>query len=296
MLPPIPRLGGGSILIQYTPMSIRTQNSWLCQGLALLLWLACMKPASSSSLSAFSSDHSCRSHTQEFACLLIHPKQTKQLLAQSLQQTVPPSYQDSPRKSQYKRSRKQVRSLSVQAIGTATLGSLSITKAFGAAPYKNNWLSPLSFAITIASAIGAFYYLQQRLRRRNGSIKDTYLLSVPQATLPAPTKDSDRKSIHATAEIYWNKQLYQGSATEIGPQSMRVEVDDVIRGLKILMPVGLTISQDATEPPQRFIVQVVSIQPLATAGNHRSVLELRFPNRWQQQQNKKVKALINVLR
>jgi hypothetical protein len=291
-------------------MPIQPKNSWLYQGIALLLWLACVGPAWSSSLSAFSSDRPkittyllgvdppAPALRPDFDLDLLKnrsrqdPKQTEQLLAQSVEQTAPPSHQDPPGKIRYKRSRRQVRSLSVQAIGTATLGSLSIAKAFEADPHKNNWLSPLGFAIVMLS--GASYYLQQP-KRRNRQTKDIYLLSVPQAALPAPTEDSDRKSIHAIAEIYWNKQLYKGRATEIGPQSIRVEVDDVIRGLKILMPVGLTISQDDAEPPKRFIVQVVSIEPLATIGNHHSVLELRFPNRWQQQQNKKVKELMNAL-
>ncbi|MGA7951982.1 MAG: hypothetical protein WCA07_00530 [Gloeobacterales cyanobacterium] len=220
--------------------------------------------------------------------------QKEKLLAQSIEQTSPPPYQDRPQKNRYKRSRRQVRSLSVQAIGTATLGSLSIAKAFEADPHKNNWLSPLVFAIAMVSA--AFYFLGQKPRRRNDRIKDTDLLRVTQTLLlPAPREDSERKSIQATAEIYWNKRLYKGRATEIGPQNMRVEIDDVIRGLKILMPVGLIISQDDRIPPQHFLVQVVSIQPLAIAGNHRYVLELRFPNRWQQQQDQKVKELIDVL-
>jgi hypothetical protein len=291
-------------------MSIQPKNSWLYQGLALLLWLAYIGPAWSSSLSAFSRDRPkittyllgvdppAPTLRPDFDLDLLKnrsrqaPSQTEQLLAQSVEQTAPPSSQDPPGKGRYKRSRRQVRSLSVQAIGTATLGSLSIAKAFEVDPYKNNWLSPLGFAIAIAS--GAFYYLQQP-RRRNRQTKDTYLLGVPQIALPTPMEDSDRKSIQATAEIYWNKQLYKGRATEIGPQSMRVEIDDVIRGLKILMPVGLTISQDATDPPKRFLVQIVSIQPLATAGDHRSVLELRFPKRWQQLQSRKVKELMNVL-
>jgi hypothetical protein len=270
-----------------------------------------MEPAWSSNPSTFSSDRPkittyvlgvdppAPSLHPDFALDLLKthsrqdPKQTERLLAQSVEQIAPPSHQDPPGKIRFKRSRRQVRSLSVQAIGTATLGSLSIAKAFEADPHKNNWLSPLGF--TIAMVSGAFYYVQQQSRRRNRLTKNIYLMSVPQKALPAPMEDSDRKSIHANAEIYWNKKLYKGRATAISSQNMRVEVDGVIRGLKILMPVGLTISQDGSTLPKHFLVQVVSIQPLATAGNHRSVLELRFPNRWQQLQNRKVKELINVL-
>ncbi len=253
-------------------MSIQPKNSWLYQGLALLLWLACIEPAWSSSLSA-SEDR---------------PKITPYRLEI-----------DPPRESRYRRSRRQVHTHAVQAIGTATLGSLSITKAFGADPHRNNWLSPLAFTMIFASAIGTFYVVQQPSKGGNKPARDTYWLNVPQTALSAPMEDSDRKSIRATAEIYWNKKFYKGRATEIGPQSMRVEVDDVIGGLQILMPVGLIIcqeaGQEATEVLKHFLVQVVSIQPLVTGGKRRSVLELRFPRRWQHRQNQKVKELINIL-
>jgi hypothetical protein len=267
-------------------MSIQPKNSWLYQGLALLLWLACMKSAWSSSLSDFPKER------PKITPYLIG---TEQLLAQSAETTAPSSEQDPPR-SRYRRVHRQIRAQ--QAIGTATLGSLAITKAFGADPYQNNWLSPLACTMTFASAIGTFYVLQQPSKRRNRSSRDIYLPSVPQTTLSASIEDSDRKSIQANAEIYWNKKLYKGRAIKIGSQSIRVELDEGIRGLKTLMPIGLIISQEssqeATEIPQRFLVQVVSIEPLGTKGKHRFVLELRFPQRWKKQ-NQKVKVLINVL-
>ncbi len=285
-------------------MSIQPKNSWLYQGLALLLWLACMEPAWPSSLSSDRPKitRSVPTVRSDFDLELLknrakqNPKQTEQLLAQSVEQAAPPSDQDPPRKSRYKRLLRQVRSFSVPAIGTAPLGSLSITQAFGAAPRKNNWLSSLALTTILASAMGMFYSLSLQLpKSRNRPTKDRYVQRIPQAALPIPVEDSDRKPIRATAEIYWNKQLYKGRAIEMDAQSMCVEVDDVLRGLKTLMPVGLMISQDATEIPKRFLVQVVAIQPLVTGGNHRSVLELRFPKRWQKQQNQKIKALINVL-
>jgi hypothetical protein len=260
-------------------MSIQPKNSWLYQGLALLLWLACMESAWSSSLSAFSKDR---------------PKITPYLLrvdppASALRSdTAPALAPDPPRKSYYKRSRKQVHAHTVQAIGTATLGSLSITRSFGAVPHQNNWLSPLAFTMTFASAIGVLYVVQQPSKGGNKTARDIY----PQTALPNPLGGSDRKSIEATAGIYWNKRLYKGRATEIGPQSMRVEVDEVMSGLQIWMPVGLIISQGATEIPKRFLVQVVAIHPLATGGKPRCVLELQFPKRWKQQQSQKVKELI----
>jgi hypothetical protein len=290
-------------------MSIQPKNSWLYQGLALLLWLVCMEPAWPSSLSSdrpkittylLEVDRPAPTVHPDFDLELLKnrtrqkPKQTEQLLAQSTEQTAPE--QDPPRKSRYKRSPRQVRSLSVPAIGAATLGTHSITKAFGAALHKNNWLSSLVFTMILACAMGALYsfYLQLPIRR-NRSTKDTHVQRIPQAALPIPLEDSDRKPIQVNAEIYWNKQLYKGRATEIDALSMRVEMDNIIRGLKILMPVGLIIGQDAIEIPKRFLVQVVSIQPLVNGGNHRSVLELRFPKRWQQQQNQRIEALINVL-
>jgi hypothetical protein len=268
-------------------------RSWFY--LALLLWLVCIEPSWSSNLSVFSREPSLSPDLRLnvlTAQSKQNPVQKEQLLAQSLEQTSPLSEQARPQKDRYKYSRRQVRSLSAQAIGTATLGSLSMAKAFEADPHKRLWLFPFFSASALLS--GAFYYLRQRPRHdRKWPYAD--VLNSPQALLPAPREYSERKSIQATAEIYWNKQLYKGKATEIGPQSMRVEVDDVIRELKILMPVGISISQNDLEPAKRFIVQVISIQPLATAGNHHSVLELRLPNRWQQLQDQKIKELINIL-
>jgi hypothetical protein len=78
----------------------------------------------------------------------------------------------------------------------------------------------------------------------------------------------------------------------MGTQSIRVEVDERTQGIKRLMPVGLVFKQEDARPSQRLLAQVISI---TFEGNHRSVLELRFPDRWQQQQNRKVQCLLNTL-
>jgi cellulose synthase (UDP-forming) len=152
-------------------------------------------------------------------------------------------------------------------MGTMTLGSVSLTKAFDAAPH--NWFPPLTFALVLA--VGASCSLQQKSHRRRRLM---------------------RKPIHAAVGVYWNNQLYRGSATEMGTQSIRVEVDERIQGIKRLMPVGLVFKQEHARPSQRLLAQIISI---ASEGNHRSVLELRFPDRWQQQQNRKVQYLLNTL-
>lgn len=304
----LPLYRQGNILLQDNPMSIQPKKSWLYQGLALLLWLACIEPACSSSLFA-SGD---RSKVTKITPYLLgvdppastvrpdfdpellknhsDPKQTehraKKLLAKSAETTATRLDQDPSRNSRYKRS------LSVQAMGTATLGSLSVTKALGADPRQSNWLSSLAFTMTFAGAIGVFFIVRQPSRYGKNPSGDTYWLN-------ATMKDSGRKLIQATAKIYWNKKVYKGSATEIGLQSMRIEVDSEMRGLKILMPMVLVMGQEAgqesRELPQRLLVQVVSIKPLSSGGKHRSVLELRFPKRWQQQQSQRVKELIEIL-
>jgi hypothetical protein len=101
-----------------------------------------------------------------------------------------------------------------------------------------------------------------------------------------------RRPIYAAVEVYWNNQFYKGRATEMGTESIQVEVDEVLQGIKRLMPVGLVFKQEDSRPSQRLLAQVISI---ASEGNHRSVLELRFPDRWQQQQKHKVQYLLNAL-
>jgi hypothetical protein len=275
MLSPIPLGRRGSILI--TVLIMAQPRSWFY--FALLLWLVCIEPSWSSNLSV-------STFSSPIDVLQSQSKQkpVQKLLAQNPEQASL-SDQARPQKDRYKDSRKQ-RSLSAEAIGTATLGSLSVAKAL-TDPHRRIWLFPFFSASAMLS--GAFYYLQQGTQKRTHAD----LLSSSHAS--ALKEYSERKSIQATAEIYWNKQLYRGQATEIGPQGIRVEIDDVIRELKILMPVGITISQNDGEPAKRFIVQVISIQPLATADNHRSALELRFPNCWQQRQEQKIKALLNSL-
>jgi hypothetical protein len=279
-LPPIPLYGKGYILVQCTPcspFSIQAKNSWWYQGLSILLWLACTQPAWSSRLSAPSytvHDRSCRPPEAAVACFK----------NQARSAALDPYFQD---RLHPKRSRKQVRpSSSLETMGTMTLGSVSLTKAFDAAPHS--WFPPLTFALVLA--VGASCSLQQkshRIRRRQ---------SAQRARIPAPMTDSSRRlvrrPIHAAVEVHWNKQLYRGRATEMGTQSIRVEVDERTQGIKRLMPVGLVFKQEDARPSQRLLAQVISI---TFEGNHRSVLELRFPDRWQQQQNRKVQYLLNTL-
>ncbi len=275
-LPPIPLYGKGYIPVHctpFSPFSIQAKNPWWYQGLSILLWLACTQPAWSSRLSAPSytvHDRSCRPPEAAIACFENRAPSTA--LDLYFQERLHP-----------KRSRKQVRpSSSPETMGTMTLGSVSLTKAFDAT--LHNWFPPLTFALVLV--VGASCSLQQkssRIRRRQPA---------QSAQIPFPMEDLSRRPIYTAVEVHWNNQLYRGSATEIGTQSIRVEMNERIQGIKRLMPVGLLFKQENAIPSQRLLAQIISI---VSEGNHHSVLELRFPDRWQQRQNRKVQYLLNVL-
>lgn len=120
--------------------------------------------------------------------------------------------------------------------------------------------------------------------------------------------DKVRKRVRATAQLYWDGEFYPGEATEIGANSLRVELQsEAISAVQMIQAqglqkiqkekplVGLLLSQETSNvPPRRFLAQIVGVEILS--DNNQVAIELQFPEQYKEQQSNKIKQLLRVLR
>ncbi len=110
-----------------------------------------------------------------------------------------------------------------------------------------------------------------------------------------------RKQIRAAAQLYWAGHFCTAIATEIGRNSLKLELDknaiqnvDVLEQTKPL--VGLLLSQDLAEPsPQRLLAQIQTAALVTEPAGSRIVIELRFPEKIKDRQGSKIKQLVTSL-
>ncbi len=123
-----------------------------------------------------------------------------------------------------------------------------------------------------------------------------------------------RKRVRATTQLYWNGEFYLGEATEIGVNSLRLELpSDTTASVKVLEAqdlqkiqqekplVGLLLSQEVTNlSSNRLLAQIVAVEVLSAQDNGSSggqiAIELTFPELFKQRQSAKIKQLVKVLR
>jgi cellulose synthase (UDP-forming) len=114
-----------------------------------------------------------------------------------------------------------------------------------------------------------------------------------------------RQRVQALTQLYWEGDYYLGQVIEMGVSSIRLEMDgsllphlDQLQRTKPV--VGLLISQGANDAtPTRLLagvqaVEVVS-EPTSEALNNRILLELSFPQPFQQRQQAKIQQLLKRL-
>jgi cellulose synthase (UDP-forming) len=125
-----------------------------------------------------------------------------------------------------------------------------------------------------------------------------------------------RKQVRAAAEIYWESHFYAGEVTEIGINSLRIELagtgsatsssnmlqqQDLEKMQQEKALVGLLFNQEINhQSPRRFLAQISAVEVLPTQENrdptHRKVaIELIFPERLKQRQAAKIRHLLKVL-
>jgi cellulose synthase (UDP-forming) len=143
---------------------------------------------------------------------------------------------------------------------------------------------------------------------------------------PASTAIKVRKHIRADAQLYWDSQFYPVIATEIGSQSLRVELDTLqLAGAEQMQrsnalvgllfspveslvessvensmegPVENSVESPVVEAPvsvQRLLAQVETVQTLDTPAGTRLVVELQFPEKTMTRQAARIKSLIKHL-
>ncbi len=142
---------------------------------------------------------------------------------------------------------------------------------------------------TSDNPLGSFRFIAASLRR---SLKD------PK---PASTTIKVRKHIHAAAQLYWDSQFYAAVATEIGSQTLRLELTsaylpDIDTMQRSNAMVGLLISQTESDAkPQRLLAQVDTVETLDDNSGQRLVIELQFPKTVMAQQSTRIKTLVKTL-
>lgn len=124
---------------------------------------------------------------------------------------------------------------------------------------------------------------------------------------PSDRKKKVRKKVTAFGELYWDGHFFSGTATELGVTGLRLELDSrqSKSNQKTLTPqdlttmqnakplVGLLLSQGLNHPsPTRFVAEISALEE---SENGKTVIELSFPNKFQNQQSSKVKQLLQVL-
>jgi cellulose synthase (UDP-forming) len=120
---------------------------------------------------------------------------------------------------------------------------------------------------------------------------------------PMPTKVV-RKQVQADAQLYWKGNLYVGTVTEMGFQSVLLEFSESeIRDWKTLasqkLLVGLLVSpKRADSSPTRLLAQVESVSD-GVKGTSQLVnpiaIELSFPKQLKAQQEEKIQKLVKTL-
>jgi cellulose synthase (UDP-forming) len=112
-----------------------------------------------------------------------------------------------------------------------------------------------------------------------------------------------RKRIHAFAQINWKGRFYPTRATEFGVHSLRLELEpDLIQDLARMgqekSVVGLLIAQEASAvSAERLVAQVEEVETLSDGENGSTyvAIELSFPRKLQQRQERKIKQLVKIL-
>lgn len=131
---------------------------------------------------------------------------------------------------------------------------------------------------------------------------------------PASSANKIRKQIRAAAQIYWEGVFYPGEATEIGINSVRLELDGqaISSGQRLEEQelakmqqekplVGLLLGQEMNDPlPRRLLAQITEVEVLPPQENNdspqrRVAIELIFPEQYKQRQAGKIKQLLKVL-
>lgn len=113
-----------------------------------------------------------------------------------------------------------------------------------------------------------------------------------------------RKQVKAEVQLYWKGNSYSGTVTEMGFQSVQLELSEgentawkALAAQKLL--VGLLVSPNrANSPPTRLLAQVDSVSEvkgLSQTDDRSIALELSFPKQLKEQQEEKIKQLVKTL-
>lgn len=110
-------------------------------------------------------------------------------------------------------------------------------------------------------------------------------------------KQPPRKRIQTPAQLYWNGQFYNGTATALGLQTLRIEMDATWlpdwSTLASLQPVvGCTIQHDPSSAETRLLAQVAALEELSQG---QIAVELNFPAPLRQRQRQKIERLLATL-
>jgi cellulose synthase (UDP-forming) len=114
-----------------------------------------------------------------------------------------------------------------------------------------------------------------------------------------------RKQVHAIGQLYWDGQLFEGVATELGATGLRLELQskkalssNKILGqqefhrMRTLKPlVGLLLNYEQGNQ-SKFVVEISSVEEQA---NGKIGIELNFPEKLKPRQDSKIKQLLQVM-
>ena len=112
-----------------------------------------------------------------------------------------------------------------------------------------------------------------------------------------------RKHINAFSQLNWEGRFYPARVTELGVYSLRIELDkdtipDLAKMRQAKPVVGLVITKEASDvSAERLVAQVEEVETFTKSDNAINcvAIELIFPRKLQQRQERKIKQLVKDL-
>lgn len=150
------------------------------------------------------------------------------------------------------------------------------------------------------SPFASFKFLATSLKRSFQEFKPDRIIKV-------------RKRVQATGQLFLNGEFFAGDVTEIGINSLRLELsgkavasDNMLQNQNLSQIqqekplVGLLLSpQNSDVAPSRFLAQIISLDVVSASNSEQAgqvVVELKFPDQYKSKQEGKIKQLLKVLK
>ncbi len=123
--------------------------------------------------------------------------------------------------------------------------------------------------------------------------------------LQPSTRRKVRKQVREEAQLYWDGQLFEGVATELGVTGLRLELQSKkavssnkilgqqdLQRMRTLKPlVGLLLNYEQ-ESQSKFVAEITSVEEQT---NGKIGIELNFPEKLKPRQDSKIKQLLQVI-